>query len=112
MLEGRKEGRKGVKRPSITTAAVAVAALLVGRTRWVPWNAGKSGTLRLEARNPRSNATGAFKMDWILKIHVVQYAQTASLSHLRTLLPESSSWPLPAKRPSHATKSLFDSKSL
>ena len=28
---------------------------------------------------------------------------TASLSHLRTMLPESSSWPLPAKRPNHAT---------
>ena len=28
---------------------------------------------------------------------------TMSLSHLRTLLPESSSQPLPAKQPSHAT---------
>ena len=28
---------------------------------------------------------------------------TASLSHLRTMLPESSSRPLPAKRPNHAT---------
>ena len=28
---------------------------------------------------------------------------TASMSHLRTLLPESSSWPLPAKWPNHAT---------
>ena len=37
---------------------------------------------------------------------------TASLSHLRTILPESSSTPLPAKRPHHATQSPFDSKSL
>ena len=36
----------------------------------------------------------------------------ASLSHLRTTLPESSSWPLPAKWPNHATLSLFYSKSL
>ena len=28
---------------------------------------------------------------------------TASLSHLKTMLPESSSWPLPAKWPNHAT---------
>ena len=37
---------------------------------------------------------------------------TASLSHLRTMLPESSSRPRPANRPNHATSSLFDSKSL
>ena len=35
-----------------------------------------------------------------------------SLSHLRTMLPESSSRPLPAQQPNHATQSLFDSKSL
>ena len=28
---------------------------------------------------------------------------TASLSHLSTMLSESSSWPLPAKLPNHAT---------
>ena len=39
-------------------------------------------------------------------------AYTASLSHLSTVLPESSSRLLPAKRPNHATKSSFDSKSL
>ena len=37
---------------------------------------------------------------------------TVSLSHLRTMLPESSSRPLPSKRPNHATWSLFYSKSL
>ena len=37
---------------------------------------------------------------------------TGSSSHLRTMLPESSSQPLPAKQPNHATLSLFDSKSL
>ena len=37
---------------------------------------------------------------------------TASLSHLRTMLPESSSLPMPAKWPNHATQSLFHSKSL
>ena len=35
---------------------------------------------------------------------------TASLSHLRIMLPESSSCPQPAKRPIHATESLFHSK--
>ena len=35
---------------------------------------------------------------------------TASLSHLRTMLPESSSCLQPAQRPNHATQSLFDSK--
>ena len=28
---------------------------------------------------------------------------TGSLSHLRKMLPESSSWPFPAKQPNHAT---------
>ena len=37
---------------------------------------------------------------------------TVSLSHLRTMLPESSSRPLPSKRPNHATWSLFHSKSM
>ena len=31
------------------------------------------------------------------------HMRTGSLSHLRTMLPESSSWPLPAQRPNHAT---------
>ena len=31
------------------------------------------------------------------------YLQTASLSHLRTILPESSSQPMPAQRPNHAS---------
>ena len=37
---------------------------------------------------------------------------TASSSHFRTTLPQSSSRPLPAEQPNHATQSLFDSKSL
>ena len=37
---------------------------------------------------------------------------TASLNHLRTMLPESSSLPLPAKRPNRAIWFLFYSKSL
>ena len=43
---------------------------------------------------------------------LIPEGSTASLSHLRTMLPESSSRPLPAKWPNHATQSLFDSKSL
>ena len=35
---------------------------------------------------------------------------TASLSHLRTMPPESSSCPKPAQRPNHGTYSLFHSK--
>ena len=37
---------------------------------------------------------------------------TTSLSHLRTMLSSSRPRPLPAKRPNHATWSLFHSKSL
>ena len=37
---------------------------------------------------------------------------TVSSSHFGTMLPESSSRPLPAQWPNHATYSLFDSKSL
>ena len=46
------------------------------------------------------------------KLYLDILISTQSLSHLRTMLPEIGSQPLPAKRPNHATQSLYDSKSL
>ena len=70
--EGRKEGgREGRKKADHYHGSGRLVALLVGRTRWVPWYAGNPGKRRLEDRSPRSGATGAFKMDGI-KIHLAQ----------------------------------------
>ena len=40
------------------------------------------------------------------------FLKSGILSHLRTMLPKSSSWPLPAQQPNHATESLCHSKFL
>ena len=59
-----------------------------------------------------SHMTTSWSVTWRNWDYDFKIQCTASFGHLRTMLPGSSSRPMPAKQPNRATLSLFDSKSL
>ena len=79
---------------------------------WIEWEGGRKEINSPPREKEKSGRGGGLEQGRIKQPNCVVQLYTASLSHLRTMLPESSSGPLPAKWPNHATQSLFDSKSL
>ena len=62
------------------------------------------GERKADEENPRlAHSTQASSLDWRSPQRAPKITFTASLSHLRTMLPKSSSYPKPAQRPNHAT---------